>query len=81
MEAPLNYTPPKDVTNTAVADKLAVDHSTISRIRSGQRYPSRELMRKISEQFNWRMSEQIELLPDRGRNTKYAEEFEKRVCL
>lgn len=67
-------------TNVAIADKLGVDHSTVSRIRSGQRYPSRELMRKIGEVFGWRVDRQLELLPDRGRNMRYADEFAKKVC-
>lgn len=72
--------PPRDVTNVAVAEKLGVDHSTVSRIRSGLRYPSRELMRRISEQYNWKVVHQLDLLPDKGRNLRYAQEFEKRVC-
>lgn len=71
---------PRDVTNVAIAEKLAVDHSTVSRIRSGQRYPSRELMRRISEAFGWKVVHQLDLLPDRGRNLRYAQEFERKVC-
>lgn len=69
-----------NATNVAIAEKLGVDHSTVSRIRSGQRYPSRELMRRISEAFGWKVVFQLELLPDRGRNMHYAHEFEKKVC-
>lgn len=71
---------PRDVTNVAVAEVLGVDHSTVSRIRSGQRYPSRELMRRISEKFNWKVVHQLDYLPDKGRNLRYAQEFEKKVC-
>ena len=70
----------RDVTNVAIAEKLGVDHSTVSRIRSGQRYPSRELMRRISETFGWKVVHQLDLLPDRGRNLRYAQAFEKRIC-
>ncbi|ALY08810.1 helix-turn-helix DNA-binding domain protein [Arthrobacter phage Nancia] len=67
------------LTNVAVAEKLKIDHSTVSRIRSGQRYPSRELMRRIEGVFEWKVVHQLELLPDKGRNMRYAQEFEKRI--
>lgn len=68
-----------DITNVGIAEKLRVDHSTISRIRHGQRYPSRELMRRIAEVYGWLVVHQMDLLPDKGRNMRYADEFEKRV--
>lgn len=71
---------PVNATNVAIAEKLGVDHSTVSRIRHGQRYPSRELMRRISEKFGWLVVHQMDLLPDKGRNMRYAHEFEKKVC-
>lgn len=80
MKGPEAVTPEPQATNVAIAEKLGVDHSTVSRIRSGQRYPSRELMRRISESFGWQVVRQLELLPDKGRNKRYADEFEKRVC-
>ncbi|AZS08165.1 helix-turn-helix DNA-binding domain protein [Arthrobacter phage Huckleberry] len=67
------------LTNVAVAEKLNIDHSTVSRIRSGQRYPSRELMRRIEGTFDWKVVHQLELLPDKGRNLRYAQEFEKKI--
>ncbi|ATW58742.1 HTH DNA binding protein [Arthrobacter phage Urla] len=67
------------LTNVAVAEKLNIDHSTVSRIRSGQRYPSRELMRRIEGTFDWKVVHQLELLPDKGRNMRYAQEFEKKI--
>ncbi|ALY08560.1 helix-turn-helix DNA-binding domain protein [Arthrobacter phage Bennie] len=67
------------LTNVAVAEKLNIDHSTVSRIRSGQRYPSRELMRRIEGIFDWKVVHQLELLPDKGRNLRYAQEFEKKI--
>lgn len=80
QEETRTHQPPRDVTNVAVAERLGVDHSTVSRIRSGQRYPSRELMRRISEKFNWKVVHQLDLLPDKGRNLRYAQEFERKVC-
>lgn len=67
-------------TNVAIATRLGCDHSTVSRIRSGQRYPSRELMRKIEASFGWKVVHQLGLLPDRGRNTRYASQFEKVIA-
>lgn len=68
-----------EYTNVAVAEKLGVDHSTVSRIRSGQRYPSRRLMRQIEECYGWKVVFQLGLLPDRGRNLQYAQAFEKQI--
>ena len=65
--------------NARVGQRLGVNHSTISRIRSGQRYPSRRLMRLIEEEYGWSVNDQIELLPDGGRNRRYANEFDKKV--
>lgn len=67
-------------TNVAIAERLGVDHSTVSRIRHGQRYPSRELMRRIAEKYGWLVVHQLDLLPDKGRNMRYAEQFEKKVA-
>lgn len=66
-------------TNTSVAARLGVNHSTVSRIRSGQRYPSRRLMRLIEETYGWKVAEQMALLPDAGRNRRYAIDFDKKV--
>jgi len=71
--------PTGDITNVGIAERLGVDHSTVSRIRHGQRYPSRELMRRINEVFGWKVVHQLEFLPDKGRNMRYADEFEKRI--
>lgn len=41
------------VTNVEVAAKLGVQHTTVSRWRSGDRTPSLEQMLKIAEVFDW----------------------------
>lgn len=41
------------VSNVEVAAKLDVQHTTVSRWRSGDRTPSLAQMLKIAEEFNW----------------------------
>lgn len=60
------------VTNQRVADELGVSHSAISRIRSGDRLPSLQLVRVIEAKFGWPVAKQIETLDPRY----YAAEFE-----
>ncbi|QLF82716.1 helix-turn-helix DNA binding domain protein [Microbacterium phage SBlackberry] len=43
-------TPP---TNRAVADKLGLSESGVSRLRSGDRLPSLALMQKIEAAYGW----------------------------
>ncbi|QCQ57473.1 helix-turn-helix DNA binding domain protein [Microbacterium phage Sucha] len=43
-------TPP---TNRAVADKLGLSESGVSRLRSGDRLPSLALMQKIQDAYGW----------------------------
>jgi len=37
-------------------------------------------MRKIEASFGWKVVHQLGLLPDRGRNTRYAAQFEKIIA-
>lgn len=61
------------VTNQQVADDLGVSHATISRIRSGDRVPSVELMATIESVMGLKMNAQV-----RARlNGQYADLFEK----
>lgn len=60
------------VTNQRVADDLGVTHAHISRIRSGDRLPSLQLVRRIEVKLGWLVSDQIADL-DPGR---YAAAFE-----
>lgn len=47
-----------DVTNREVAEVLGVTHSMISRIRSGDRSPSLDLMTRIAFEFKWPLEDQ-----------------------
>lgn len=61
------------VTNQKVADELGITHSAVSRIRSGDRLPSLQLVRRINHVYGWSVEEQIsDLDPHR-----YAEAFER----
>lgn len=49
------YAPP---TNKAVADKLGMSESGVSRLRSGDRMPSLSLMQRIQEAYGWSVQQQ-----------------------
>lgn len=58
-------------TNEELAGLLGVSHATVSRIRSGDRLPSLQVMQKIREEFGWTLDEQTD-----ARNAgNYAEHF------
>lgn len=61
------------VTNQRVAEELGVTHAHISRIRSGDRLPSLQLVRRINARFGWSVTEQIADLDPK----RYAEAFEE----
>lgn len=60
------------VTNQRVAEDLGITHSTVSRIRSGDRLPSLQLVRRIAARYGWPVEEQIEDLDP----ARYAVAFE-----
>ena len=64
------------VTNQQVATDLGVSHATISRIRSGDRVPSVELMDTIARVTRWKINRQV------GARLagKYADEFESMLA-
>ena len=61
------------VTNQKVADRLGINHSTVSRIRSGERHPSLNLMRKIEAEYDWDLMAQIRI----NGTVAYKREFER----
>lgn len=61
------------VTNQRVADDLGITHSAVSRIRSGDRLPSLQLVRRIAGQLGWPVDEQVSSLDPKT----YAAAFEK----
>jgi transcriptional regulator with XRE-family HTH domain len=42
-----------DIANTEIAKTLDVQHTTVSRYRSGDRVPSLDVMLKIAEEYDW----------------------------
>ncbi len=60
------------VTNQKVGEDLGISHSMVSRIRSGDRRPSLEVMLKMHEEWEWPLEAQA-LSWSLGR---YALEFE-----
>jgi plasmid maintenance system antidote protein VapI len=68
------------LSNVALGDSLGVSHATISRIRSGNRTPSTDLILRISKLFDWSIEEQIEakMRQHEGVDRAYADEFARR---
>ena len=64
------------VTNQKVADDLGITHSAVSRIRSGDRFPSLTLIMKIEGLLHWSMADQARRLG----SPAYAVEFENRLA-
>lgn len=68
------------VTNPEVGKLLGISYSGVSRIRSGGRYPSLAVMRKVAAAYGWPVGEQAALIPSDGsRNMEYANELERRI--
>lgn len=61
------------VTNQRVADRLGINHSTVSRIRSGERHPSIDLMKKIETEYGWDLEKQLRAYG----SVVYKREFER----
>jgi transcriptional regulator with XRE-family HTH domain len=73
------HTRESGTTNPEVGKRIGLSYSGVSRIRSGDRYPSLAVMRKIREAYGWSVADQQSLIPDTGRNLDYALEFERRI--
>jgi len=57
------------VTNQRVAEDLGITHSAVSRIRSGERRPSIDLMKRVAGRFGWEVGDQVH-------SQQYATDFE-----
>lgn len=62
------------VSNPKVADRLGLHFTMVSRLRSGARLPSVEMMVKIEEEFNWSIAHQVKARISPA--TTYGAEFE-----
>lgn len=63
------------VTNVQVGDDIGLDHTTVSRIRTGTRLPSIDVMVDIARVYGWNVEKQIEARME----DRYQERFE--FCL
>lgn len=59
-------------TNIEVAERIGLSHSSVSRIRSGDRLPSIDVMANIAESYGWDFTSQVH---SRQAGT-YADDFE-----
>lgn len=68
-------------TNPEVGKQLGLSYSGVSRIRSGNRYPSIPVMRKIRDAYGWPIEEQLALIPEETgqHDMRYAHELERRI--
>lgn len=64
-----------NVTEAAVV--LGVSAATVSRICSGDRRPSLDLMLKIRDEWNWKLEDQGNLLAES--TSAYADRFRRRM--
>jgi transcriptional regulator with XRE-family HTH domain len=62
--------------NEEVGRVLGVSHATVSRYRSGDRFPELDVMARIAEIYDWSMDDQYKA---KTRGT-YANEFSSRVA-
>ena len=65
------------VTNGRVAEDLGISESMVSRIRSGDRQPSTELMVKIREVYQWDVTYQAIACVQGTADQTYAHQFER----
>jgi ribosome-binding protein aMBF1 (putative translation factor) len=63
------------ISNSQIGSDIGLDYTTVSRIRSGQRLPSIDVMVEIERVFKWPVAEQV----DARTKDCYAEAFEKRL--
>lgn len=61
------------ITNVALGELIDLSHATVSRIRSGDRLPSVEVMAKIKDELGWSLDDQVSARLAR----RYVERFEE----
>ncbi len=62
--------------NEEVGHRLGVSHATVSRYKSGDRFPTIDILAKIAEVYDWSIDDQYAA---RQKGT-YANEFAERVA-
>lgn len=61
--------------NEAIGQQLGVSHATVSRYKSGDRFPELDVMAKIADLLNWTMDDQYKARQD----GTFADEFNTRI--
>lgn len=65
------------LTNVEVGRRIGLHHTSVSRIRKGERVPSLEVMQVIAKQFGWTLDDQAQCKAQ-GRDD-YAAGFERQI--
>lgn len=65
------------ISNSQIGSDVGLDYTTVSRIRSGQRLPSIDVMVEIERCYDWPVADQVKA---RG-NENYDEQFEHILVL
>lgn len=63
------------ITNVQIGKDIGLDHTTVSRIRSGERLPSIDVMVDVELRYGWRVEQQIKSRLD----GTYAEDLETKL--
>lgn len=69
-------------TNREVGDRIGLSHSSVSRIRAGERIPSIDVMQVIAREYGWSLDDQATARADQVKypaNRAYVLGFERAV--
>jgi len=66
------------LTNEQVGQLIGLSYSAVSRLRSGNRFPSLEVMYKIEAAFDWPIQDQLRARLVGGA-AKYSHQFDSRI--
>lgn len=69
-----------NTTNDAVGRAIGLSESAVSRIRGGNRYPGTAALKRIASVYSWPISDQMELMADTGYDSRYSDEFNRRIA-
>jgi len=67
---------PPRVTNQELGEAIGLSHSSVSRLRSGERGTSTTVMLRIEAEFGWNLHDQLKRRDDGS----YAAELERRLA-
>lgn len=64
-----------NISNKELGAKIGLDHTSVSRLRGGDRNPSMHTMARIAVEYNWDMLEQYNAIDAKT----YASQFEDQL--